>query len=112
MLKYLAVCVCLIGISAAQTSQPAAKPSVKPVPAASAVGGGMPSEDEVDAFMKQMVGYNPDVTWKVTAIRPTGIPGLTEVIVVISDQQGSNTNKFYVTADGKHAVTGEIIAFG
>lgn len=112
MLKYVGIFFCLIGISVAQTSQPASKPPVKPGSAVSAAPGGIPSEDEVDAFMKQMVGYSPDVTWKVTAIRPTGIPGLTEVAVVISDPQGSNTNKFYVTADGKHAVTGEIIAFG
>jgi protein-disulfide isomerase len=62
--------------------------------------------------MYQMVGYNPTVTWRVAEIRPTQIPGLTEVLVVITDPQGSNTNKFYVTADGKHAVTGDIIPFG
>jgi len=62
--------------------------------------------------MYQMVGYNPTVTWKVADIRPTEVPGLTEVSVVISDQQGSTQNRFLVTADGKHAITGEIIPFG
>ena len=62
--------------------------------------------------MQQMVGYNPGVTWRIAEIRPTPVAGLTEVLVVITDPQGSNSNRFYVTADGKHAVTGDIIPFG
>jgi protein-disulfide isomerase len=91
-----------------------AKPAVKPEasPALATSDTGMPSEDAVNEFMQQMVGYNQGVTWKVTEIRPTGISGLTEVVVVITDPQGSNSNKFYVTSDGKHAVTGDIIPFG
>ena len=115
MLKNVVVFLCLTLAAAAQN---------KPTSAATTAGkhdaiatpatpsNGLPSEDAVDAFMKQMVGYNPGVTWKVAEIRPTGVPGLTEVLVVITDTQGSNTNKFYVTADGKHAVTGDIIPFG
>ncbi|HWZ82328.1 MAG TPA: thioredoxin domain-containing protein [Terriglobales bacterium] len=107
MLKSVVVFLCLVGAATAQT-----KPAAKPVVSAPVAGNGMPSEDAVDAFMKQMVGYNPEVTWKVAEIRPSGIPGLTEVTVVISSSEGSNTNKFYVTSDGKHAVTGDIIPFG
>ncbi len=115
MLKNLVVFLCLALPMAAQTKgAPAAQPAVKrATPTMSAApASALPSEEAVDAFMKQMVGYNPGMTWKVAEIRPTGIPGLTEVLVVISDSQGSNTNKFYVTSDGKHAVTGDIIPFG
>jgi protein-disulfide isomerase len=107
MLKCVVIFFCLVGAAAAQT-----KPAAKPAASAPLASSGMPSEDSVDAFMKQMVGYNPEVTWKVADIRPSGIPGLTEVTVVISSSQGSNTNKFYVSSDGKHAVTGDIIPFG
>jgi protein-disulfide isomerase len=72
----------------------------------------MPSEEAVNAFMQQMVGYNPALSWRVAEIRPTQVPGLTEVLVVITDPQNSSTNKFYVTSDLKHAVTGDIIPFG
>lgn len=116
MFKKVVVSLCLLGVAAAQAkpaAKTAAKPAAKPATASrAAAGNSMPSEDAVDAFMKQMVGYSPDVTWKVAEIRPTGIPGLTEVVVVISSSQGSNTNRFYVTSDGKHAVTGDIIPFG
>lgn len=115
MLKNVVVCLCLTMAAWAQakpagaakvTAKPPAKsPAAAPTPA-------LPSEDAVNSFMYQMVGYNPTVTWKVADVRPTEIAGLTEVLVVITDQQGSNTNKFYVTSDGKHAVTGDIIPFG
>jgi protein-disulfide isomerase len=111
MLKHALVFFCLVAAVAAQTSPaPAAKHEASATTATPDTG--IPSEDAVDGFMKQMIGYNPGVTWRVAEIRPATVPGLTEVLVVITDPQGSNTNKFYVTADGKHAVTGDIIPFG
>lgn len=114
MLKKLCVVLCLAGVVAAQTKPAAsAKPAAKgAAPAVATSSESVPTEEAVDAFMKQMVGYSPDVSWRVAGIRPSGVSGLTEVLVVITDAQGSNTNKFYVTADGKHAVTGDIIPFG
>src|SRR5215813_9034245 len=101
----------LSAVSFAQTKGATpAEPAAKISP--SATTAGVPSEDTVNSFMRQMVGYNPEVNWKVAQIRPSGVEGLTEVLVVITDSQGSNTNRFFVTADGQHAVTGEIIPFG
>jgi protein-disulfide isomerase len=71
-----------------------------------------PTEETVNAFMHDMFGYDDTLTWKVIDIRPSEAEGLTEVTVAISGPQGQQVNKFYVTADGQHAVTGEIIAFG
>lgn len=62
--------------------------------------------------MRQMMGYDPSVTWKIEEIRPSEAPGLAEVSIVVGNAQGSQLNKFYVTADGKHAVMGQIIPFG
>ena len=114
MLKNAVVFVCLVAALAAQTKPAPPKPAVKhEAPATPAnPNPGVPSEEAVNDFMKQMVGYNPGVTWRIGEIRPTVVPGLTEVVVVITDPQGSNTNKFYVTSDGNHAVTGDIIPFG
>jgi len=114
MLKHAVVFLCLVATIAAQTNPAPAKPEIKhEAPATQATPDtAVPSEDAVSAFMQQMVGYSPGVTWRVAEIRPTIVPGLTEVLVVITDTQGSNTNKFYVTSDGKHAITGDIIPFG
>jgi protein-disulfide isomerase len=52
------------------------------------------------------------VTWKIADIRPSEVPGLAEVLVVITNPQGSNSNKLLVSSDGKHAVSGDILPFG
>ena len=115
MLKNVIVFLCLVAVAAAQTKPAsAAKPAAKQADStpAGVSSNGLPSEETINAFMQQMVGYNPGVTWRIAEIRPTSVAGLTEVLVVITDPQGSNSNRFYVTADGKHAVTGDIIPFG
>ena len=105
----------LSGIAIAQT-QPAhpAKSAAKPAAAAPTAAGttALPSEDTVNSFLFQMVGYDPTVTWKVTEIRPSELPGLAEVSFVVTNAQGSNVNRLLVSADGKHAITGDILPFG
>jgi len=96
------------GVAATQSST-AAKPADKsgPVPAVN-----LPSEATVDAFMHATFGYEPDVSWKISSIRPASVPGLAEVNVILASQQGQQLSRFYVAADGEHAVVGEIIPFG
>ena len=72
----------------------------------------LPSEETVNAFMQQMFGYDSSVTWSVVDIKPATAEGLAEVLVAITSPQGKQTNRLYVTADGKHAVIGDIIPFG
>lgn len=106
-------------IAAAQTqtptlsARPAAKPVVKPAAGASgAVPTVLPSEDTVNAFLFQTFGYDPTITWKIADIRPSEIPGIADVTVIITNAQGANQNKLLVSSDGKHAITGDILPFG
>ncbi len=106
----------LSGIAIAQTkpAHPAAKSAAKPAapPTAAAGSTALPSEDTVNSFLFQMFGYDPTITWKVNEIRPSEVPGLAEVSVVITNAQGSNPNRLLVSSDGKHAITGDILPFG
>jgi protein-disulfide isomerase len=72
----------------------------------------LPSEETVNAFLQQTFGYDSSLTWKIISIKPAEAEGLAEVDAVISGSQGAQSQKFYVTADGKHAVVGEIMPFG
>src|ERR1700680_4547157 len=72
----------------------------------------LPSEDEVNAFLHETFGSDPQRTWKITGIRPSPAEGLAEVTVQISGPQGEGPQKFFVTEDGKHAVVGDVIPFG
>jgi protein-disulfide isomerase len=72
----------------------------------------LPSEATVDSFMQQQFGYEKEISWKISSIRPSGIEGLAEVSVILANQQGQQLTRFYVAADGQHALVGEIIPFG
>ena len=55
---------------------------------------------------------SPQVSWKISSIKPAPVPGLAQVDVVLASPQGQQISRFYVTADGEHAVVGDIIPFG
>ena len=110
----IAILVLAYCISAV-AQQPAAKPKTATTSSTSHAGGAdvvLPSEEMVNAFMQQSFGYDPQLTWKIVSIKPSKAEGLAEVNVQISSPQGQGTQTFFVSADGKHAVVGEIIPFG
>jgi protein-disulfide isomerase len=115
MHRTLLAVLLLSGIAIAQTkptlqTRPASKPAA--ATSSAAVSTTLPSEDTVNSFLFQMFGYDATITWKVGEIRPSEVPGLAEVSIVVTNAQGSNPNRLLVSSDGKHAITGEILPFG
>jgi protein-disulfide isomerase len=90
-------------------SSTGAKPADKP---ASGVAVNLPSEAIVDSFMQQTFGYESQMSWKISTIKPAPVPGLAQVDVILATPQGQQLSRFYVTSDGEHAVVGDIIPFG
>lgn len=72
----------------------------------------LPPEDEINGFLHETFGYNPQLTWKIVDVKPAEAKGLTQVDVQISSPDGQGAQRFFVTEDGKHAVVGDIIPFG
>lgn len=91
--------------AASQTATP--KLSARP---AASEPVSLPSEATVDSFLQQTFGYNPEISWKIASIKP--VSGVAEVTVVLASPQGQQLSKFFVTPDGGHAITGDIIPFG
>ena len=117
-MRRLAIATLLViaGISALGQQQPV-KPKTVGGASASAThhNGGetpLPSEEMVNAFLQQTFGYDPQLTWKIVSIKPSKAEGLAEVNVQMSSPQGQGGQNFFVSADGKHAVVGDIIPFG
>lgn len=106
-LTHLFILLQLVTLAGAQQ-----KPAALPAEAKTAADTTLPSEETVSAFLRQMFGYDSSLSWKVVSIKPGEAEGLAEVNVSISGPQGQQGYKFYVTADGRHAVSGEIIPFG
>lgn len=115
-LKILLLLLMLPAMLAAQT--PGAPTTAKPHPVAATsklaadAASSLPTEDEVNGFMKAQLGWDPQATWKIISIKPSKAEGLAEVTVQMSSPEGSSAQKFYVSADGKHAVFGDIVPFG
>jgi protein-disulfide isomerase len=70
----------------------------------------LPSEATVESFLQQTFGYEPEISWKISSIKP--VAGVAEVTVVLASPQGQQLTKFFVTPDGESAITGDIIPFG
>lgn len=106
-LKSILILVLTGGLAAAQSS--AAK---SPDRSASAAAVTLPSDATVDSFLEQTFGYQAGLSWKISSIKPAPVPGLAQVDVVLASSQGQQISRFYVTADGEHAIVGDIIPFG
>jgi protein-disulfide isomerase len=70
-----------------------------------------PSMEMLNSFMHHMFGYDPMIKWKVESVRPSDIPGVTEVVATFGEPPQQRT-VFYVAGDLEHAFIGQIIPFG
>jgi protein-disulfide isomerase len=111
LLSCSSIVLLLASLFAAQQKAPPDK-TQKAVPPEPTFSARLPTEETVNAFMQQMFGHDPSVSWKVLEIKPAEAEGLAEITVTVSNPQGKQNQKLYVTADGHHAVVGEIIPFG
>ena len=71
--------------------------------------------ETVNAFLKQLWGYDPNRLWQVAAIQKTEAPGVTKVVVYVAEKGGAaktTGTQFFITPDGKHAIADAVIPFG
>jgi protein-disulfide isomerase len=76
-----------------------------------------PTADTVNSFLKTIWGYDPNRIWRVEAIQTTAAPGVSKVVVYVSDRSPNakvQSMGFFVTPDGKHAIADSsgVISFG
>jgi protein-disulfide isomerase len=103
--KYLFITVLLLTLASAQQAPAAPHAATKTT-------ANLPSEETVNAFLHQWFGYDSSLTWKIISIKPSELEGLSEINALLSGAQGQQQLKLYITPDGKHAITGEIMPFG
>jgi protein-disulfide isomerase len=106
-LNYFLILLLLTALAGAQQA-----PAASHAPAKPSVATSLPSEETVGAFLHEWFGYDSSLSWKISSIKPSEAEGLSEVNVVLSGAQGQQALKLYVTADGRHAMSGEIMPFG
>jgi protein-disulfide isomerase len=103
LLLVVAVISAVVPAQAQTNTQPAqaAPPAAK--------ANGLPTEAEIIAAIKRNFGYDPKTTARVVLIRPSAMPGVTDAVVSIDNQPAQH---IYISADGKHALLGEIVPWG
>jgi protein-disulfide isomerase len=102
--------------SAPKAPAPAASPGPKFPPApASNFTAATPTKAEVDAFLHASWGFDPNRVFEVYKIQKTTAPGLSLVVVLVGEKGNTQFGNmsFFVTPDGRHAITGTtVIDFG
>jgi protein-disulfide isomerase len=76
-----------------------------------------PSVATVDAFLRALWGYDPQRIWRVEAIQTTLAPGVSKVVVYVSEKTANakvQTAVFHTTPDGHYAVADQagVVPFG
>jgi protein-disulfide isomerase len=100
-----------------QTLDPSSRPDPFPPVNPKFFTASSPTTDTVNAFLKSLWGYDPNRIWRIEAIQPTQAPGVSKVVVYVSEK-GPNakvaSTVFFVTPDGKHAIADSsgVISFG
>jgi protein-disulfide isomerase len=69
----------------------------------------LPTNEEVDAYMKRSFGYDPAVTWQIFAVRDSVVPGLAEIVVSVN--RGDPYHLYY-SAASQTAFVGQVLPFG
>jgi protein-disulfide isomerase len=100
-----------------QTLDPSSHPDPFPPVNPKFFTASTPTVDTVNSFLKALWGYDPNRIWRVEAIQNTPAPGVSKVIVFVSDKSPNAkvaSTAFFVTPDGKHAIAGGdgVISFG
>ena len=72
----------------------------------------LPSQATVEGFLKQMFGWNQELTWKIADIKPAEAQGFSEVTAIFNTPQGQQVFRIFVTPDQKFAFTGDMVPFG
>jgi protein-disulfide isomerase len=96
----------------AKVAKPAPKPTETKTEAVPATDVKLPDSDTVLAFYNRMFGFQPNLSFKVADIKWSEVPGIAEVTAIASTPEGQQIAKLYVTSDGKHAISGDLIPFG
>jgi protein-disulfide isomerase len=65
-------------------------------------------QKHVEAYLRHLYAFGPDVQLTVSAPKESEIPGLLETTIELKDGENSQTAVLYVSKDGKYLVRGEV----
>lgn len=106
MRRYLALSALAVIAALALAQAPA-----KPKPSASKSGTSLPSKATAASFVRHMFGYEPNVSWTITNIKPSEAPGIAEIDLNMKSAQNNGERKLFVLAGHKQVILGDMVPF-
>lgn len=98
------------------TLDPSSKPDPFPPVNPKFFTASSPTVETVNAFLNALWGYDTNRIWRVEAIQKTAAPGVSKVVIFISDKSPNakvQPTAFFVTPDGNHVIAGDgVVSFG
>jgi len=80
----------------------------KPSAAVSAPGASSQTQKNIEAYLRNLYAFGPDVQLVVGPLKETSIEGLLETVIDLTIEANKQTVKFYVSKDGKFLFRGEM----
>ncbi len=80
----------------------------KPSAAVSAPGASSQTQKNIEAYLRNLYAFGPDVQLIVGPLKETSIEGLLETTIDLTIEANKQTVKFYVSKDGKFLFRGEM----
>jgi protein-disulfide isomerase len=106
MRRYLALSALAVIAALALAEAPA-----KPKPSDRESGTSLPSKATADAFLRHMFGYEPNVSWTITSIKPSEAPGIAEIDLTMKSAQNNGERRLFVLAGRKQVILGDMVPF-
>ena len=100
--RYLAFAVLFLTapVLFAQQSKPPAAPETNTPPSA--------MQKSVEAYLRNLYAFGPDVQVTVGSLKETSIPGLLATDITVKIEDNVQSVQFYVSKDGKYLLRGEL----
>src|SRR5436190_220101 len=80
----------------------------QPATAATSTAGTSPTQKTVEAYLRHLYAFGPNVALLVGALKPTRVDGLLETNIDLTIDGNKQTVRFYVSKDGKFLFQGEL----
>lgn len=113
MKKRNAVVILALGLlslasSSVRGQQPQTPTSAPTANSATASAAPTPLQKNVEAYLRHLYAFGPNVHLTISTPKESEVPGLLETTVDLKDGENSQSAKLYVSKDGKYLVRGEV----
>ena len=93
---------------AQEAAQGQATSSAKAAAPSTAQTAQTPLQKTIEAYLRNLYAFGPDVQLTVSVPKETEVSGLLETVVSVKSGDGTEDAKFYVSKDGKYLIRGEV----